>query len=204
MATKPLTPKQEAFCLAYMANGGNATDAYRASYNAAGMKDKTIWEKSSVLLADGKVAARIKELRDAAAAAAVLTEAQVLSEAARIGLSDIAELFEDTGRLKPIHNISPAARAAIASVEVEQRKERDGDTVEYYTVTKVKLWDKNAALEKLMKHLGMFERDNKQRAGIFDQLPKDEVERIVERLRAIGRPELAGPALAGSASRFTH
>jgi hypothetical protein len=30
--------------------------------------------------------------------------------------------------------------------------------------TKIKLWDKNAALEKLMKHLGLYETDNRQKA----------------------------------------
>jgi hypothetical protein len=29
---------------------------------------------------------------------------------------------------------------------------------------KVKLWDKNAALEKALKHLGLYERDNRQKS----------------------------------------
>jgi hypothetical protein len=29
-------------------------------------------------------------------------------------------------------------------------------------VHKIKLWDKNAALERLMRHLGMFKKDNAQ------------------------------------------
>jgi phage terminase small subunit len=33
-------------------------------------------------------------------------------------------------------------------------------------VKKVKLWDKNSALEKAMKHLGLFEKDNSQDKGM--------------------------------------
>ena len=31
---------------------------------------------------------------------------------------------------------------------------------------KIKLWDKNAALEKLMRHLGPYESDNTQKAPV--------------------------------------
>ena len=31
-------------------------------------------------------------------------------------------------------------------------------------LTRIRLWDKNAALEKAMKHLGLYNRDNTQRS----------------------------------------
>jgi hypothetical protein len=51
-------------------------------------------------------------------------------------------------------------RAAIASMEVDERKV-DGIVVR---TVKIKFWDKNAALEKAMRHLGVYERDNTQRS----------------------------------------
>lgn len=60
-----LTLKQEAFALAY-AETGNASEAYRRSYNASRMKDKQIWEEASKLLKTPKVAQRVKELSDRA------------------------------------------------------------------------------------------------------------------------------------------
>ena len=57
-----LTPKQEAFCLAYVETG-NASEAYRRAYDAARMKAPTINVKASELLADGKVAVRVAELQ---------------------------------------------------------------------------------------------------------------------------------------------
>lgn len=62
MAT--LTPKQEAFALAYIETG-NASEAYRRSYDADGMKPTTINRKAKSLLDDGKIAARLDELRAA-------------------------------------------------------------------------------------------------------------------------------------------
>ena len=56
-----LTQKQENFCLAYIKTG-NASEAYRQSYNAEKMKPETINEASSRLLADSKIATRVKEL----------------------------------------------------------------------------------------------------------------------------------------------
>ena len=42
--------------------GFNASDAYRASYNASEMSDKTIWEASSRLSKNPKVVARLDQL----------------------------------------------------------------------------------------------------------------------------------------------
>ena len=61
-----LTAKQEKFAQC-VADGMTQADAYRASYSAEKMADKTIWEKASALMADGKVPARVDELRQALA-----------------------------------------------------------------------------------------------------------------------------------------
>ena len=59
-----LTPKQEAFALAYVETG-NASEAYRRSYNAEKMKPSVIAVKASELLAHGNVAVRVAELQAA-------------------------------------------------------------------------------------------------------------------------------------------
>ena len=57
-----LTAKQEAFCLAYIETN-NASEAYRRSYNASKMKDGTVHQTASRLLADVDVTARLEQLR---------------------------------------------------------------------------------------------------------------------------------------------
>lgn len=67
-----LTPKQEKFVQNIMA-GMSQADAYRDSYDVSRMADKTVHEKASRLMADGKVRARLTELRDKAAEASIMT-----------------------------------------------------------------------------------------------------------------------------------
>ena len=62
MADAKLTAKQEAFAQG-IADGLGQADAYRMAYDAEGMKDNTIYSKASVLMSDGKVAARVAELK---------------------------------------------------------------------------------------------------------------------------------------------
>lgn len=57
-----LTPKQEKFCKEYIKTG-NASEAYKNSYDAENMKPDTIYPAASRLLADCKIDARIKELQ---------------------------------------------------------------------------------------------------------------------------------------------
>lgn len=57
-----LTAKQEAFCQG-IADGLGQADAYRAAYDAEGMKDSTVYPLASKLMKNSKVAARIDELK---------------------------------------------------------------------------------------------------------------------------------------------
>lgn len=57
-----LTPKQESFCLRYIETG-NASEAYKLSYDAENMKNVTINRKAKELLDNGKIAARVRELQ---------------------------------------------------------------------------------------------------------------------------------------------
>ena len=59
-----LTPKQEAFCLAYIETG-NASEAYRSAGYSTKATAKTINEAASRLLKDCKISARVDELKAA-------------------------------------------------------------------------------------------------------------------------------------------
>lgn len=56
-----LTPKQEAFCQAYL-ESGNASAAYRLAYSTKA-KDNVVWNEASALLQHPMVSLRIKELQ---------------------------------------------------------------------------------------------------------------------------------------------
>ena len=57
-----LTAKQEAFAQA-IADGMGQADAYRMAYDAEGMKDSTVYPKASRMMNEGKIRARVDELK---------------------------------------------------------------------------------------------------------------------------------------------
>lgn len=63
MADLNLTPKQESFCQLYI-ELGNASEAYRQSYDADSMNENTVHVKASELLSSGKVSVRVKQLKE--------------------------------------------------------------------------------------------------------------------------------------------
>jgi phage terminase small subunit len=69
-----MTQRQELFCLAYIETG-NASKAYRQAYNTERMKPATVNRKAKESMDNGKITARIEELR-----ASVREEAQVTLE----------------------------------------------------------------------------------------------------------------------------
>ena len=67
-----LTPKQEAFCLAYIETG-NASEAYRRAYDAEGMKPESVNRKAKELMDNGKIAARVASVQAIAVERALVT-----------------------------------------------------------------------------------------------------------------------------------
>lgn len=74
-----MTPKQEAFCLAFV-QSDSALEAYRKAGYSEGMADKTASEAASRLLKTSNVIARIAEIRSKGAEEAAMTIAQHLSD----------------------------------------------------------------------------------------------------------------------------
>jgi phage terminase small subunit len=155
MATKVLTPRQAAFVREYLIDL-NATAAYkRAGYKAQG---RSAENAASRLL--GSVGVR-DSIADAQAKRACRTEIKadrVLQEVARLAFSDLGGITDFTGdrhRLKPPKEITEDARRAIASVKVKRHIEGTGQSAREVEVLEFKLWPKNDALDKLMRHLGL-------------------------------------------------
>lgn len=145
-------PKHEAFAQA-LAKGASAADAY----TQAGYKPSR--SAASRLSTNVNIEARVAELVGKGADRAEVTIARVLDEMRKLGFSDIRGAFTPNGSLLPPEEWDDDFAAAVAAVEVVSRntneKDAEGRTVVEH-VHKIKMWDKNSALEKLAKHLGMF------------------------------------------------
>jgi len=80
-----LTPKQEAFALAYVETG-NASEAYRRSYDAENMKPESIWVEACRTLGDPNVGLRVSELQTAARERTLVTVESITRELEQLRL----------------------------------------------------------------------------------------------------------------------
>jgi phage terminase small subunit len=151
-----LTIKQERFAQKYV-ELGNATEAYRQSYDADEMSDEAISVEACRLKDNPKVSLRIEVLENLRLKRHEVTVDRVIAEYAKLSFLDIRKAFDEEGRLKPIHEIDDETIAAIAGIEVEELYEGRGEDREHVgRLHKIKLSDKRAALDSLAKHLGIF------------------------------------------------
>jgi len=148
-----MTAQMEAFATG-LACGLTQAEAYRKAYpKSTKWKDEAVWVAASKLAAHANVRIRVQELLQKAASANEVTVERVIAEMARIAFFDIRRLVNADGTPKALHDLDDGTAAAIAGLEVA----RVGNAVVGEgEVLKFKIADKNSALEKLARHLGMF------------------------------------------------
>jgi phage terminase small subunit len=93
MAKEKLTPKQEAFVLAYL-ECGNATQAYRVAYDADGMTAASIDKEARRLLSNPRITPRLDQLHKKVEAKALLSLEEHMSE-----LRNLRELAKQNAQI---------------------------------------------------------------------------------------------------------
>lgn len=148
------------FIEAIIANGGNATDAAIQAGYSPGASARV---QGSRLLTDPNIAAQVAARRASLIQTMELTTERTLREIARLAYVDPRKFFHPDGRPKGITELDDDTAAALAGMEVTEEWAGQGEDRKIVGVTKkYKLADKNAALEKAMKHLGQYKKDNTQ------------------------------------------
>lgn len=80
----------------------------------------------------------------------------VISELLKLIKVDVTEAFNEDGDLRPLADIPPDVRRAIAGIEVEALFAGKGDArTQIGHLKKVKFWDKPRSIETLARHLKM-------------------------------------------------
>lgn len=151
-----LTAKREAFCLAYL-ELGNASEAYRRSYNASKMKDKQVWEEASKLLAIPMVAQRISELNQKAVSHAVMTRQRALERLSLIAETSITDILEfDQQELEGPDG--PVRETIWRMKDSSEIPEIAAATIKSVTMTKfgpkIEMYDRVTAIQQLSKMQG--------------------------------------------------
>lgn len=163
MASK-LTPKQAQFVQEYLIDL-NATAAARR----AGYSEKTASEQASRLLANVKVSDAVQEAMKARSERTEVDADWVLKRLHRDATADLADLYNERGELKPVHEWPIAWRTGLVA-GIETAQERDGEDEDgngvYVTVRKVKLLDRTKLVELIGRHVevGAF-RDKVEHTG---------------------------------------
>ena len=145
--------RHNAFVEHYLRNGGNATQAaISAGYSRASAR-----ESGPRLLRNAVIAEKIAKVRNRALEGLKLETDKVIMEAARIAFFDPRKLMNKEGKRIPIHEMDDDTAAVVSIDEVF---DRDGNFVGFSRSFRTS--EKNAALEKIFKHLGLYEKDNSQ------------------------------------------
>lgn len=161
-----LLPKQAKFVAEYLICG-NATQAALA----AGYSEKTAYKIGAENLKKPQIASLLSQKQVEIAArqderleAMELTRERVAREIARIAFFDPRKMFDAEGNPLAITELDDNTAACIVGLEVAEQWEGSGaDRVLTGHVKKYKIADKNSALDKAAKILGMFSEDNRQR-----------------------------------------
>lgn len=180
---KELTEKQKKFCEEYLLDW-NGTRAYRAAYPDA--KVQTAEVNASKLLRNTKVKAYLEEAKKDLARIAGISKLRVLKEYQKMAFSSIAEMHNTWVTRKEFEELTPEQKACISEIQTQTKVVRteDGelDTQEF---VKVKLYDKNRALEGLNKMLGYNEPEEQIQRFNLDNLSTEEKKILLELSRKI-------------------
>lgn len=178
-----LTPKQERFCQEIV-KGKSQSDAYRAAFDAKKMQAKTIHEKASVLMASGKVAARISEIQGPVLAKVRVTREEWLEKMQAFFYSDVRKMFDQFGNPIELPQLGDNEAAMVEGFEFcedyTKVKKSDGDTDAVATgyTKKYKLTPKLKAMLEFGKVMGWYDDDEQpkgpQRIFIRTWVTKEE------------------------------
>lgn len=163
-AAKPLGKKAMAkaieFVEEYLRNGRNGTRAYLKVYPQ--VTEDTARSKAAVLIAKDSVSAYLQKRDEELRAKYRLTTDDVIKSMSQALHFDPAKLYNEDGSLKKVTELDEDARMVLSSLEVAEIGSGDGAVV----LKKLKWLDKNAVREQAIKHLGMYEADNRQKPPV--------------------------------------
>lgn len=150
-----MTEAQKRFCDEYVIDF-NGTRAYKAAYPNC-KKDETAKAAASRLLTNVNVTQYIQEQKEELKEKINVTKEQVINQIARIAFGDIRKLYNENGGLKNIQDLDDDAAAIVAGIETTEEFDGYGQDREQIGYTKkVKIANKDRALEMLGKYFGIF------------------------------------------------
>lgn len=149
-----LTEQQKKFCIEYLKCLNAAKACVKAGYSK-----RTAKEQGARLLTNVNVKNYISERQQKNEAKTEITRERWLAELESIGFANINDFVNGSNSILELKHIDRNKTAAVSGVKTTVHESNGKVT----TNTQIKFHDKEAALEKIGRHLGYFEKDNKQK-----------------------------------------
>jgi phage terminase small subunit len=157
-----LTPKQETFVREYLVDLNATQAAIRAGYS-----EKTAEQQATRLLRNVQVASAVKEAMDDRSERTRIDADWVLTRLAEEAVADIADLYDEGGKLKSVHDWPLIWRQGLVA-GIETVRERGGEGEDASFVDKVKLSDRVKRLEMIGRHVGVQAFRDTLNVGVAD------------------------------------
>jgi hypothetical protein len=175
---KKLTLKQEKFCKEYISTG-NASEAYRRSYNIGNMKSETINRAAKQLIDNSKITTRVKQLTEKYEATVEKTITRLL----QAQNFDFRKLYNEDGTIKQPHELDDDTAKCVLGTILDNNG----------VITGYKIIDIKGCTELVGKHLAMFvdkkvlidETTDKQ-TEVLDKLSKKSKGTVLELVKKSG------------------
>ncbi len=160
-----LTERQINFCKEFLVSGNATQAAIKAGYSKRNARSQ-----GNENTTKPDILAYIEILRKSPEFIRVTPE-MVIHELCSIAFQDIRKIFTSINRIKGIEVLDEDTARAVASFEIN--KDKNG-----VVTTKIKMFDKKAALDSLARTLGMFndklKNENKVTVQILDYTDEPE------------------------------
>lgn len=155
-----LSEKQKRFCEEYVIDLNATQAAIRAGYSQKTARQIATQNLSKLYIQD-----YIQELRLKQQERTEITADMVVRELAAIGfacLEDVVEVNNNYTAILPEENRPARAKKSLKKVKFKRYFQGNGEDAEEVEVVEIEMHDKLSALDKLGRHLGIYEKDNSQ------------------------------------------
>ncbi|TIR78838.1 MAG: terminase small subunit [Mesorhizobium sp.] len=145
-----MTPKQEQFVREYLIDLNATQAAIRAGYSA-----KTAYSQGERLLKNDEIAAAIEAAKTERSEETKIDAAWVLKRLAEEAQADMADLYTETGAIKPVHEWPLIWRQGlVAGIKHQELRDEEGNRTGEFIVD-VKVSDRVRRLELIGKHVAV-------------------------------------------------
>ena len=149
-----LTNKQRKFCQEYIIDLNATQAAIRAGYSK-----NTARFIACENLTKPNIQQKLAELQAVTAKRNEVTVDMIIEELKELGFSNIAD-FMHVGKMLPLAEVAKNKLKAVSQVKLTRTTNDDYER----EIIDFKFYDKLSALDKLARHLGFYEQDNRQKS----------------------------------------